>query len=187
MEWKIIEQGPRAVVEVWRTDERDGLYKAYLTAAGQECLLGTLAPEGGRLYLRRVLSIDSLKRQGLWPVQGVEERLVCSFQSSGQPFHWSDPVLRRSANKLPDHQIKRVGDGFLLSFAFNPHAPFPLTPVFCFARVEKGKVFFSFHENGMPYISSARGENMKETDTKEGKYGKSDHKGVGRAGGSAGV
>lgn len=175
------------VVEVWRPDERDGLYKAYLTATGQECLLGTLAPEGGRLYLRRVLSIDSLKRQGLWPVQGVEERPVCSFQSSVRTYQWSDPVLRRSANGLPEHQIKREEDGFSLSFAFNPHTPFPLTPAFCFARVEKGRVIFSFHKNGMPYISNTRGENMKETDTKEGKYGKSDHKGTGCAGRSAGV
>lgn len=161
MEWKITEQGPRVVVEVWRAGGQEGLYKAYLTAAGQRCLLGTLAPEGGRLYLRRVLSIDSLKRQGVWPVQGVEERLVCSFQSPPAKVQWSDPVLRRSAQGLPKYEFRREGDGFSISFAFDLRAPFPLTPVFCFARVEKNRLIFSFRENGIPYISSAQGENKK--------------------------
>lgn len=157
VEWKITEQGPRVVVEVWRADGREGLYKAYLTAAGQRCLLGTLAPEGGRLYLRRVLSVDSLKRQGVWPVQGVEERLVCSFQSQPAPVQWSDPVLRRSAKGLPKYEFRREEGGFSLSFAFDLRAPFPLTAVFCFARVEQDRLIFSFRENGMPYISSPTG------------------------------
>lgn len=149
------EQGPRVVVEVWRTGGQEGLYKAYLTTAGQRCLLGTLVPDGGRLYLRRVLSVDSLKRQGVWPIQGVEEQLVCPFQPLSSTIEWSDPVLRRSAKELPEYKIKKEEKGFSLSFAFDLRAKFPLTPAFCFARVEKDRLIFSFNEDGMPYISNS--------------------------------
>jgi len=53
----------------------------------------------GRLFLRRTLSIDSLRRQGVWPVCRVEEEQVCSFD---QPeLNWSDEVLRQCACRLP--------------------------------------------------------------------------------------
>ena len=157
MEWRVQEQGPRAVVEVWREDDGAGLYKAYITGQSGRCLLGTLMPENGRLFLRRTLTVDSLKRQGVWPVTGVEEIMACSFRESAPVVCWEDPVLRRAARDLPRHTVRRVRDGFALSFPFDSRSPFPLIPAFCFARVEGGQLILSFQKNGMPYISSGGG------------------------------
>ena len=162
MEWRIQEQGPRVVVEVWREDDGAGLYKAYLTGPAGRCLLGTLIPEGGRLFLRRTLSTDSLKRQGVWPVMGVEEVMACSFREDAPRIIWEDPVLRRSAEHLPRHTARREGDGFTLSFPFDPRAPFPLVPAFCFARVEGGRLIFSFQKDGAPYIFPGTGNAREE-------------------------
>lgn len=163
------QQGPRAVVEVWRTDDGEGLYKAHLVGEHGRCLLGTLMPEGGRLYLRRILTVDNLNRQGVWPIRQVEEQLVRLQDRPAAAPMWEDPVLRRSARNLPRHTVRREEDGgFSLRFPFDPRAPFPLTPVFCFARVEGGQLVFSFKKGGLPYISSPRGENRGEANTKEG-------------------
>ena len=160
MEWKVTEQGPRAVIEVWRENDGQGLYKAWLAGQEERCLLGTLAPENGWLYLRRTLSIDSLRRQGAWPVRTVEEEQVCSFQTP--KLNWSDAVLCRCARRLPPHRLRREGEGVVLSFPFDPYRPFPLTPVFCFARVEQGHLLFFFDGDGRPYIFPALGNDTKE-------------------------
>lgn len=184
MKWKITEQGPRAVVEVWREDDGEGLYKAYLAGQGSRCLLGTLMPEGGRLFLRRTLSIDSLRRQGVWPVRQVEEELVCSFRERAPEIAWEDEVLRRSARRLPRHTVRREGEGFSLSFPFDPRAPFPLVPAFCFARLEGGRLIFSFQKGGVPYIFQDDGKNREEVQGQRGEYhGKPDHEGAWRTGG----
>jgi hypothetical protein len=151
--WRVEQQGLRAAVEVWREDDGAGLYKAYALGPAGRCLLGTLAPEGGRLYLRRVLSVDSLRRQGCWPVERVEEVLARPLQEDTPELPWTDPVLRRSASRLPRHTVSREGEGRIsLRFPFDPCAPFPLTPAFCFARVEGGCLLFSFREDGTPWI-----------------------------------
>lgn len=186
MEWKVTEQGPRAVIEVWREDDGRGLYKAWLTGRNGRCLLGTLAPENGRLYLRRTLSIDSLRRQGVWPIAGVQEEMVCSFQEP--MLNFEDEVLRQSARRLPAHTVRREGDGFSLSVPFDPYKPFPLTPAFCFARLVQGRLFFSFRKDGTPYIFPAQGNDREEANEQRREpHDKSDHQGTGRAGGSAGL
>ena len=185
MNWKITEQGPRAVIEVWRENDGEGLYKAHLAGTGGQCLLGTLMPEDGRLFLRRVLSIDSLKRQGVWPVRRVEEEMVCSFRERAPEIVWEDEVLRRSARRLPRHTVRREGEGFSLSFSFDPRAPFPLVPAFCFARLEGGRLIFSFQKGGIPYIFPRDGKNREEVKGQRREHhGKSDHEGARRAGGS---
>lgn len=158
MKWSITEQGARVQAEVWRADAGDGLYKAYLVGSGGQFLLGTLMPEGGQLHLKRSLSLDSLKRQGAWPVQRVREELVCSFREPPQGILWEDDVLRRSARKLPPHLMQKNENGFTLSFPLDPCAPFPLTPAFCFARVENARLLFSFCENGSPYVPQGKGK-----------------------------
>lgn len=188
MKWSVTEQGLKAIIEVWREDDKAGLYKVWLVGHGGRCLLGTLIPEEGRLQLRRTLSIDSLRRQGVWPVLRVEEQMVCSFRESASPIRWEDEVLRAAAQKLPRHTLQRTGEDFTLSFPFNPRTPFPLTPVFCFARIESGWLFFSFHKGGLPYIFQQEGKNREEVDEQRREpYGKSDHQGTGRSGRSAGL
>lgn len=188
MKWTVTEQGPRARIEVWRPDDGAGLYKVWAAGAGGSCLLGTLAPEGGQLCLRRTLSVDSLRRQGAWPIQRLEESLFFSFGDRERAIRFQDPVLEESARDLPQHLVQRESEGFSLSFPYSPSAPFPLLPVFCFARVEGGRLIFSFQENGMPYISGPAGNNTGEAN-REGREtdDKSDHKRAPRAGGPAGL
>ncbi len=186
MKWSVTEQGPRVLIEICCENNGEGLYKAYIQGNGGRVLLGTLMPEKGQLYLKRLLSIDSLRRQGCWPIRRVERELVCSFQND--LIQWEDEVLRNCAKRMPYHTLNRNKEGFSLSFPFDPHKPFPLTPAFCFARVENGKVIFSFHSNGIPYIFAQngkyRGEGIEE---RRGDYGKSDYQGTGCIGGSAGI
>ena len=188
MQWRVTEQGARAVVEVWRPDDGEGLYKACLTGPAGSYPLGALMPEDGRLFLRRVLSIDCLKSRGAWPVRGVEEELACSFRDRPPAVYWEDEVLRCSAQGLPWHSLRRDGDGFTLSFSFDPRRPFPLVPAFCFARVEGGRLIFSFRKGGFPYISQDPGKANGEIPKQGGKeYDKSNHQGARRTGGSAGL
>ena len=188
MEWSVTEQGPRAVIEVCCADQRDGLYKAYAVGSNGSCLLGTLMPENGRLFLRRILTTDSLKRQGIWPIKGVECRLYHPFSSNGPVIPWPDEVLRRSARNLPRHTVQHSREGFVLIVPFDPRAPFPLTPLFCLSRVENGRLFFSFRGDGTPYIFQPDGKDRKEADSQRREHhGKSDHQGTGCAGGSAGL
>lgn len=163
VEWTVAEQGPRAVIEVWQEDKGDGLYKAYLSGPWGTCLLGTLMPEKGRLFLRRTLSVDSLKRQGAWPVKKVECRMVHSFREEDAAIPWADEILRRCARNLPRHTVYRDGQGFSLVTRFDPRLPFPMTPLFCFGRVENGRLIFSFRADGTPYIFQTEGKNREES------------------------
>lgn len=160
MAWSLERQGPRVVIQVWREDRGEGLYKAYVAGPGGRSLLGTLIPEEGRLTLRRTLSVDALQRQGLWPVRQVTEELIYSFQDS--PVRWDDPVLLRAASRLPRHTMLRQEDGFTLIFPFEPGKPFPIPALFCFACLRQGRLFFSFHSGGVPYISNEMGENKQD-------------------------
>ncbi len=162
VKWNITEQGTRALVEVWRENDGAGLYKAYIAGNSGRFLLGTLMPENGRLYLKRLLSIDSLYRQGFWPIRQIREEMVCSFREQPKSVYWEDEVLRGSAKRLPHHTVRWDGDQFSLIFPFDPHAPFPLTPAFCFARVINSRLIFSFQSGGIPYIFRTHGKNRGE-------------------------
>lgn len=186
MEWTVREQGPRAVVEVRRRDDGAGLYKACASGPSGRCPLGTLLPEQGELRLRRVLSIDGLRRQGCWPVERVETELAWPAREGA--VRWDDEVLRRSARRLPRFTLRREGEGFSLIFPFDPRSPFPLTPAFCFARVEHGRLIFSFRKGGIPYIPRRPGNNREEVEAQGGRrHGEPDDEGAPRAGGPAGL
>ncbi|MCC8120594.1 MAG: hypothetical protein LIO42_01080 [Oscillospiraceae bacterium] len=160
MAWSMERQGLRVAIRVWREDRGEGLYKAYLVGPLRRSLLGTLAPEGGRLTLNRTLSVDALQRQGLWPIRQVLEELVYPFQ--GDPVSWDDPVLRRCVRRLSRHTLLRQGEDFILSFPFDSGKPFPIPALFCFAQLQEGRLLFSFHAGGTPYISSKQGEAMED-------------------------
>lgn len=150
MEHKVTQQGGLTVVEVWRPDRGEGLFKAELCAASGRMPLGTLLPEGGRLYLRRALRTEELKGRGLWPVLGVETYLAYPFHGKGDAVEWTDELLRRCARCLPPHTVSRSGGAVTFSFPFDPCAPFPFLPAFCFARVENGRLLFCFDQQGIP-------------------------------------
>lgn len=165
MAWSVERQGLRAVIRVWREDRGEGLYKAYLVGPGRRSLLGTLVPEGGRLTLNRALSVDALQRQGLWPIRQVSEELAYAFQDS--PPDWQDSVLRRLVRRLPQHTLLRQEEGFALAFPLDTGRPFPIPALFCFAQAEEGRLIFSFHSGGIPYIPQKSGHTMGDNQGKE--------------------
>lgn len=188
MKWKVTEQGSRAVIEVWRENNGVGLFKAYIKGPAGRFQLGTLIPERGGLYLRRTLSVDTLKRQGVWPIRKIEEELVYSFQEQSGQIEWKDEVLRRCVRKLPQYTLSRNGEIISFVFRFDPRSIFPFVPIFCFARVENGRLIFSFYKDGTPYIFQKKGNDREEAnEQRREQYGKSDHQGAQRTGRSAGV
>ncbi len=68
----------------------------------------------------------------------------------------NDPLLARSAAAHPRAQLRRTPDGFALAFPLDPSQPFPLLPLFCFARLERWPtgphIIYWFHPDGTPIM-----------------------------------
>ena len=158
-------EGPRAVCTVCLPNDGRGLYKAYLTGAEGELLLGTLLPENGRLGLRRTFSLDELGRRGVWPPLGGEVRLSFAAGSPGQgtPEGWTceraparlmGEALLSAALEGRSALLRREEAGFSLALPFDTGRPFALPLLFCFARTEdlagRSYAVFPFRADGMP-------------------------------------
>ena len=156
------QDGPRVRLEAERPVDGRGLYKVWLIGrTGGRMLLGTLAPEGGVLRLKRTLSVGELERLGCWPVTGAEGVLAFSFPSGERwycEYHperlLQDPELRR--------QIKgpmmccRGAESFRLAVPFRSSSPLALESLFCLAQVEqvegKPHLVWSFDREGTPKV-----------------------------------
>lgn len=167
MEWRyalegggsltVEEAGLRAVLTAERPEDGRGLYKAYLRGPSGRALLGTLAPEGGRLRIRRTLTLDDLKRQGAWPPVGGEAELAFSFGRDRAPagWRWTDPAgLRFGEEALQAMAVRQgrvllcsEGEGFLLACPFSCAQPFPMPALFCLAEpvLLEGERYVRFH------------------------------------------
>ena len=159
------EERGRAVCAAQLPDDGKGLYKCWITGSGGKALLGTFVPQGNSLRLERALSVDDLKRQGAWPPEGGRAVLAFSFDGGERvPAGWrreeqpgrlmGEPLLAGSAE---GHAlIRRDEHGFLLAYPYRPDKPFPLTPLFCFARLERleGRNYlcFPFRSGGCPRL-----------------------------------
>lgn len=162
--WLTVRQeGPRVHLEAERPADGKGLYKVWLHGdQGGRLLLGTLAPEGGALRLRRVLSVGALERAGCWPQFRAEAPLAFSFAAGGDPWYCEqhperllgDPVLRDQAGG--PMLCRREGDGFFLSAPFRTDRPFPLPALFCLSRTERreGRLYlvWRFDRQGRPVV-----------------------------------
>ncbi|MFQ7853806.1 MAG: hypothetical protein ACLRIS_00335 [Flavonifractor plautii] len=147
--WLTVEEsGGRARCAAELPEDGKGLYKGYLCGTGGRALLGTFLPEDGRLKLRRTLSLDELRRQGAWPPTGARAELAFSAGSPGGPhspegWHWEEAPARRMGNPCWPGRLAGAGavpagtGGFSLAFPYAETRAFPLTPLFCFARVER--------------------------------------------------
>ena len=156
------EDGALAHMQVRRSDDRRGLYKVWIRGMGGRVLLGTLAPEQGELRLRRRLSRSQLERERCWPVVGGEVVLAFSFGQEGwqreeHPERLVNDVVLRQSMKGKSMLLRQAGSGFLLSTPFDTGRPFPLTPLFCLAKVEGGRVIFSFDREGKPVLPHNEG------------------------------
>ena len=146
-------------------NDSKGLYKCWLAGPGGMALLGTFVPQGDCLRLERTLSVDELKRQGAWPPEGAQAVLAFSFGGEKPPPRgWvrehapgrlmGEPLLAQAAGGPA--LLRQEAAGFSLAYPYRPDRPFPLTPLFCFARLEEleGRPYlrFPFRSGGCPRL-----------------------------------
>lgn len=151
------------------TAENDGsgLYQGWVRGeSGQMLTLGTLLPEEGRLLLRRNLPLEQLIRTGCWPIAACGLRLLHSFTGGHElPKGWhkeaeparlfpQDPFLCTQMKHLSGALLCNSREGFSLAFPYKAREPFPLVPLFCFARIRtlgNGQyITFPFDSEGKP-------------------------------------
>lgn len=159
------QEGTRVCLEAERPPDGRGLYKVWLTGQrGGRMLLGTLAPEGKTLKLRRVVSQGELERAGCWPLVGAEAPLAFSFSNGAGGERWyreshperliSDAVLQGQF-KGP-MLCRKEKEGFRLAYPFRTGAPLALESLFCLARVEqlegRPHLVWIFDREGHPKI-----------------------------------
>lgn len=159
------EEGLQVRLDASSPDDGLGLYKVWIHGTAGTLLLGTLAPEGGMLRLGRVLSRRSLMEAGCWPITGGQVQLSFPLGQACQE-RWTradqperllpDPILAHSAAGSGPFLLSRTPEGFLLAAPLRPDYPFPLVPLFCFARVEElhgtPHAVFSFRADGTPLL-----------------------------------
>ncbi len=166
MDWNLEEGDGKATIEVRCEGDGKGLYKAYAVGPTGRCLLGTMTPHRSGLALRKTLSVDALRQTGCWPVRRVETCLAYSFAApSDAPAGWralptppplADPLLCRCAQRCGGGWWQQTPAGGTLAYLYSPQRPFPMEPLFCFARLGRlqGKpaLFFSFDPAGRPVL-----------------------------------
>lgn len=158
MEWAANEQNGKVTVTVKRPNDGSGLFRAYAVGrGGGRLLLGTLTPQGGLLTLTRTLSADALKQRGCYPVAGVDAVLAQSFAPAPVPSPpFPDDILSAAFARSPRGRQERDGEGFALTFPYDPAAPFPMVPIFCFAcfscRDHRFYIRYTFDKEGNPRL-----------------------------------
>lgn len=155
------QEGDRFVFTMECPNNGDGLYKAFLNCSGGRRLLGTMLPEGNHLWLRRTLSKEESKTVGT--VFSGEAVLSYRFPSGETPppgWKWEtspwglfqDAVLVKSSQNLKGALLREENNVRLLALPFDGGA-FPLTPLFCFAKI--------YYLSGRPYAVFRLGKNGK--------------------------
>lgn len=169
------EEGDRAVCLARLDDKGEGLYKAYLLGNGGRLDLGALLPGEEGLALKRNIPLERLRQAGVWPPVGAGVQLVSPARRGTPPPPpppgWAreprpqrlmgEELLAQCAGELRGALLRRGEEGFALAVPWVPGREFPLTPLFCFARVEEleGRSFavFSFNRCGCPCLPHREG------------------------------
>lgn len=153
------QEGAWVRIQAQRKDDGRGLYKVWVHGRSGQMLLGTLAPEGGQLCLRRRLSCSELERCGCWPVTGGRSVLAFSFRRDAgtredHPEQLVQDAVLRQALRGKSVLLRRTEGGFQLLLPFEVGQPFPLVPLFCLSKLQtvegqRYAVFF-FDREGKP-------------------------------------
>lgn len=176
----VYQEGPRVVLEAARPDDRRGLYKVWLQGRGeQKFLLGTLAPQGGQLRLRRRLPLGELERAGCWPEFRAESVLTFSFdekeagndEKEGGNWYCEQHPEQLFTDRLLKGQIpgpmlcRRERQGFWLGAPFHTGRPLALPGLFCLAQLERRpsgtNLVWHFDNNGWPIMGRENGEGYR--------------------------
>lgn len=140
-EGHLVREEGRADIRVTMEDPGDGLYRAALVGEEGQLALGVLAPQNGRLLLRRRPYLRDVERLGT--LQRVQA--VCSFpfrqravwQRTAQPSALAtDDFLRKRLADVPCAWWRREGEQLTLALPLEEGKPFPLEMLFCFGRVK---------------------------------------------------
>lgn len=164
-------RGAQADLYMEARPDRPGLYRGALSGPAGRWDLGLLLPESGCLRLSRTLPVAALDRAGCWPVTKAEAVLTHPFPGGVElpvPLGWrrvpdpsvlfpGDPVLARAAGGTKGWLLCPGKDGgFSLAAPWEPGQPFPLLPVFCFAKIctmaGRRWAVFRFQCDGRPVI-----------------------------------
>ena len=119
----------------------DGLYKVWIRGDGGEILLGTMAPEGNALTLRRSVWGGELERYGCWPVRSARCRMAYSFQKRDE-WCWEEMPQRlvdRETAEIAEWSrmlYRKRQDGFQLAVPYRDGCTLPLAHLFCMAQSE---------------------------------------------------
>lgn len=164
---RVREEEPWVYLEVVRPEDRRGLYKVWCLGEEGEFLLGTLVPQGNRLYLERRVTKRTLREAGAWPLTGGKAVMVYSFtedKSPGKAWHkedqpegfCADPVVRARL-KGASGLLSREKDGVRqLAAPFLTYKPILLNTLFCLAQVEEQQgrryLVWSFDQEGRPIL-----------------------------------
>ena len=153
-------EGNQIHMEARRPEDGQGLYKVWLAnRRGGRLLLGTLAPEGDGLSLRRTLSVAELERAGCWPLEEAQAPLAFPFSDVQRWYREprpqemiSDPILKEQLRGPV--LCSRSREGFSLAVPFRTDAPVALNALICLAKVERleGRphLVWSFDREGRP-------------------------------------
>ena len=111
------------------------LLRAYLVGERGEALLGVLAPEGGGLAIRRRLSRQE--------TGGLGKLLRCEARRSGDQA-WekvsapeqllTTPFFANMLRGVSGVLTRREGARRWVAVPYEPSQPFPMAPLFCFAK-----------------------------------------------------
>ena len=160
-------EGVRVRLTARRPADGRGLYKVWLHGErGGKFLLGTLAPEGEQLELRRALPVGELERAGCWPRFRARAVLAFPFGESGERGWYceahperllADPVLR---GQTGGPMLCRRGEGgFSLAAPFRTNCPAVLEGALLLARAERWSsglyLIWDFDAQGRPVLPPA--------------------------------
>lgn len=137
-----------------------GLWRLWAEGTAGRLLLGTLEG-GGPVSLRRRFS-DRLVRPVGTVVRGLAEEVGATRADAWRPAR--EVPFFPAAAALPDGAlVRRAGSVWLAAVPCAEDAPFPLTELFCLARIEtvagRRCVVFAFDASGWPVL---RGDSAKQ-------------------------
>lgn len=137
-----------------------GLWRLWAEGTAGRLLLGTLEG-GGPVTLRRRFS-DRLVRPVGTVVRGLAEEVGAARADAWRPAR-EVPSFPAAAALPEGALVRRAGSVWLAAVPCVEDAPFPLTELFCLARIEtvagRRCVVFAFDASGWPVL---RGDSAKQ-------------------------
>lgn len=119
----------------------EGLWCAWAVGDRGELRLGILEPAGGRASIRRRFSrqlTDPVGRLRWGEVRPARPAEPGDWEPPADMADWfRSPWLRRELAGIPGVLCRRSGERRYAAVPYDPARPFPLTALFCFARVRR--------------------------------------------------